>query len=495
MRRSRFRQASRLTMFAFQGMCEGCGAQSSDLSSAGFCPDCQSDLYESEHREAVIRPEATIDLWNLKTAVDEQISMGACTKCGDLYAPESFDEGLCPECEYARDWFDDQAIEGRHEGSITNLRKDSDDYTATCECGNTLYCDPPEYYDDDPYGIWYACSQCGLDGWLGEGEFKTASRKTAVNDIYAVDCLDCGWSTSDSDTINTADYKNECPDCGSDDLEFLALSNNGVTLVPTERRLAQRHEGHRRTALIESETHSNGVVELFADDEAELDGMPGVAICGHCGRAWVDSIITSVTPSPGGRCPFEYEHTGRRRKKAGYEPSPYDGTYSEAKRKTASGDWSYYEGNGYSTWSKNAGSYILQVDGYNDGTYNWKCDPLLRQGAPPREYGDGLNGVTRSLEEAQNAAEQAVSGRTARRRKTASPVKFPSKCKVCGDSISVGQGDVRKVDGAWYTTCDAHKPAPSSYSPRRITMTNGFTTIQVDPDDVYDAKRDGFWQV
>jgi transcription elongation factor Elf1 len=45
-------------------------------------------------------------------------------------------------------------------------------------------------------------------------------------------------------------------------------------------------------------------------------------------------------------------------------------------------------------------------------------------------------------------------------RKTAAPVKFPSKCKECGASIPVGSGDVRKVNGAWYTTCDAHKPAP-----------------------------------
>ena len=662
-------------MFASQGMCEGCGAQSSDVSSGGYCPDCQSDLYESESREAIIRPEATIDLWNLKTAVDEQASMGACTKCGDLYAPESFDEGLCPECEYARDWFDDQAIEGRHEGSITNLRKDGDDYTATCECGNTLYCDPPEYYDDDPYGIWYACSQCGLDGWLGEGEFKTASRKmagyedtylddepeymptpldeanegvtqcfcgskywengacidcgisvtkipghltasrkTAVNDIQVVDCLDCGWSTNDSDTINTADYKNECPECGSDDLEFL-VSNNGVTLVPTERRLAQRHEGHRRTAEFE-----------YYED------------CPKCGTAYPAGY------SQGGHCPacatkvFDQLHDdiySEASRKTAQKTDNIDvgdlvtfdwfgeteaGTVVEVRngmyvidngatftvrfddiinvnntdrmrarmlssRKTASGDWSYYEGNGYSTWSKNAGSYILQVDGYNDGTYNWKCDPLLRQGASPREYGDGLNGVTRDLDEALQAAEQAISGRLATRktaahwelrglegawylnsdrseayailqniyeltgetfgdrwawsvyngnfdevsygtademihaqvdaeqalseiegydvydpyyeasRKTASPVKFPSKCKVCGDSIAVGQGDVRKVNGAWYTTCDAHKPAPSSYEPRKVTMTNGSTTIQVDPDDVHDAKRDGFWQV
>ena len=476
-------------MFASQGMCEGCGAQSSDVSSGGYCPDCQSDLYESESREAVIRPEATLDLWNLKTAVDEQASMGACTKCGDFYAPESFDEGLCPECEYARDWFDDQAIEGRHEGSITNLRKDGDDYTATCECGNTLYCDPPEYYDDDPYGIWYACSQCGLDGWLGEGEFKTASRKTAVNDIHAVECLDCGWSTNDSDTINTADYKNECPDCGSDDLEFLALSNNGVTLVPTERRLAQRHEGRRKTATPMPTCKRCGWAQAAPDiTNRDRDSE----YCFGC-QSDIMREEEVYAEDYGWDGDYGYED---------YEPSPYDGTYSEAKRKTGNWtdylDWSVYETDNYTTWSKTVSHYLLQVDRYNDGTYKWKCDPLVSQGASPREYGDGLNGVTRSLEEAQNAAEQAVSGRTARRRKTAAPVKFPSKCKVCGDSIAVGQGDVRKVNGAWYTTCDAHKPAPKArraYEPRKVKMTDGYQILWIDEDDVYDAKKDGCWQV
>ena len=83
-------------------------------------------------------------------------------------------------------------------------------------------------------------------------------------------------------------------------------------------------------------------------------------------------------------------------------------------------------------------------------------------------------------------------------RKTASPVKFPSKCKVCSASIPVGAGDVRKVDGAWYTTCDDHKPAPRSgdtYTPRKVKMTDGYMTIYVEPDDAYDAGRDGFWIV
>lgn len=30
--------------------------------------------------------------------------------------------------------------------------------------------------------------------------------------------------------------------------------------------------------------------------------------CGHCGRTWDDAVITAWTPTPSGRCPFEYDH-------------------------------------------------------------------------------------------------------------------------------------------------------------------------------------------
>ena len=36
------------------------------------------------------------------------------------------------------------------------------------------------------------------------------------------------------------------------------------------------------------------------------------AKCGHCGRIWDDALITSKTPTPAGRCPFESEHHYRQ---------------------------------------------------------------------------------------------------------------------------------------------------------------------------------------
>lgn len=32
------------------------------------------------------------------------------------------------------------------------------------------------------------------------------------------------------------------------------------------------------------------------------------ATCGTCGLSWDDGIATSWTPTPAGRCPFEYFH-------------------------------------------------------------------------------------------------------------------------------------------------------------------------------------------
>lgn len=40
------------------------------------------------------------------------------------------------------------------------------------------------------------------------------------------------------------------------------------------------------------------------------DGQPVtvMATCGACGRSWNDALITSMTPVPAGRCPYESEH-------------------------------------------------------------------------------------------------------------------------------------------------------------------------------------------
>lgn len=44
-------------------------------------------------------------------------------------------------------------------------------------------------------------------------------------------------------------------------------------------------------------------------DVVELPFMdPNATVCGYCRRGWDDTISTSLTPVPSGRCPFEYDH-------------------------------------------------------------------------------------------------------------------------------------------------------------------------------------------
>lgn len=48
-------------------------------------------------------------------------------------------------------------------------------------------------------------------------------------------------------------------------------------------------------------------VEYVVDGEAEAL-PPGWLLCLGCGRAWNDAKVTSVTPTPSARCPFEDLH-------------------------------------------------------------------------------------------------------------------------------------------------------------------------------------------
>lgn len=45
-------------------------------------------------------------------------------------------------------------------------------------------------------------------------------------------------------------------------------------------------------------------VQPLRDDE----NPPGRTTCGQCGLSWDDDKCTSMTPTPSGRCPFEYFH-------------------------------------------------------------------------------------------------------------------------------------------------------------------------------------------
>jgi hypothetical protein len=50
------------------------------------------------------------------------------------------------------------------------------------------------------------------------------------------------------------------------------------------------------------------VIELTGPALARAVLERRAATCGTCGRSWDDTVSTSMTPVPSGRCPFEYEH-------------------------------------------------------------------------------------------------------------------------------------------------------------------------------------------
>jgi hypothetical protein len=58
-------------------------------------------------------------------------------------------------------------------------------------------------------------------------------------------------------------------------------------------------------------THRNGAREVYnVDRYRRRTGahLADIATCGTCGRSWDDSHASGVTPTPSGRCPFEYSH-------------------------------------------------------------------------------------------------------------------------------------------------------------------------------------------
>jgi hypothetical protein len=64
-----------------------------------------------------------------------------------------------------------------------------------------------------------------------------------------------------------------------------------------------------RTQWVEHTDYPVGVVEVF-DSGAYNATHQGsdIATCGHCERSWDDGHVSTWTPAPSGRCPFEYDH-------------------------------------------------------------------------------------------------------------------------------------------------------------------------------------------
>lgn len=110
--------------------------------------------------------------------------------------------------------------------------------------------------------------------------------------------------------VETRAYAEDVSDLkgGGEDLEQLAkialyivAERVATAIVAEAREVAEEHDAD--SSPFPGDVDEHGVRVLEDDDLAAAR-----ATCGECGRSWDDGIVTSVTPAPSGRCPFEYAH-------------------------------------------------------------------------------------------------------------------------------------------------------------------------------------------
>ena len=436
-------------------MCRMCGND----SWTPICGHCQSVMdSEQEHdfdveaskRTMPIRPDEVRDLWSLRTAEADP---------DDWYDDMRVDRAEAQEQDeddqYWQDWMTDQAIDQQREGSrkhatnptckrcgwaqatrdITNADRDSDycfgcqadimreneDYDPYDATGSRRTAgyedeypedDEPEYIptplDEANEGVtkcfcgckyWEngACVDCGTEVTKIPGYF-TASRKTAgYDDGVFVEGGVCPFCSSGRLAEQNGDLV--CFDCGND---IPAWMNDAKFSKRAKRKTAANWElgGLEGAWYLYSET-DNSYAQI--QDMHELTGI-------YDQLQWWWSVYNDDLDEVAYGEESEMVHAEVAAERA------LSALTSTAKRKTAGNPDSMRCDNCGTNWTTNG---------------RFWCDECIAK----REAKEG-------------------------KRKIAAPVKFPSKCKECGASIPVGSGDVRKKDGAWYTTCDAHKPAP-----------------------------------
>lgn len=84
------------------------------------------------------------------------------------------------------------------------------------------------------------------------------------------------------------DAEEWCCECGDRDQACCEVSDRYATRI---------------TDTVEEIPADHPVQPLGPDDPAECR-----ATCGHCGLSWDDGKVTSLTPTPAARCPFEWFH-------------------------------------------------------------------------------------------------------------------------------------------------------------------------------------------
>jgi hypothetical protein len=105
-----------------------------------------------------------------------------------------------------------------------------------------------------------------------------------------------------------------CPSCGR--LPGRRCQSAGWAVHPARHAYARHVAGLADTptpTLLDEYDHVLEQKRRDRADDIEVhknrgEGMTAIATCGNCGLSWDDSIVTSLTPAPSARCPFEGFH-------------------------------------------------------------------------------------------------------------------------------------------------------------------------------------------
>lgn len=204
---------------------------------------------------------------------------------------------------------------------------------------------------------------------------------------------------------------------------------------------------------VEASMNTTSAERIKTDDRGveyvnhgDIESMPrGWAQCGTCGKSWNDDKSTSVTPTPSGRCPFEYDH-----KYASLHMTASDSVTVQSKPKCD----------------------VCRINDNkdSDADYDARCPGLGGQWANVCQkhfdaYGPGQMGTghAQRYEVRKTAASEA-------------------HCRHCDRPIVQEDGrwvdpEANGDDSIWRETCDAHDTFQAEHEPKTSAKTAGMPDI------------------
>lgn len=113
------------------------------------------------------------------------------------------------------------------------------------------------------------------------------------------------WEALRGDYATVVTHKT-ADEWGDDLAEFLETAQAMLNPVRAEKAWQATLMGHRVQKV--SPIPADHPVQPVWDDDNPVDP----ATCGYCELTWDDGKVTSMTPAPSGRCPFEAFHIYQR---------------------------------------------------------------------------------------------------------------------------------------------------------------------------------------